>query len=111
MPLPLANLGPLCEHHAAFPERVNTEFVQVYSPSHVRMLVWERGAGATMACGTGACAVVVAGCLTGRCQRQCRVSLPGGDLLIDWQESDNVVYMTGPAEPIFQGTISMPFRK
>lgn len=100
-------LGPLCERHDMFPERVNTEFVQVYSRDHARMVVWERGAGPTMACGTGACAVVVAGVLNGKLNRHCTVTLPGGDLCIDWRESDDIVYMTGPARRVFEGVISI----
>jgi diaminopimelate epimerase len=69
------------------------------------MQVWERGAGPTLACGTGACAVVVAGVLTGRLERHCVVTLPGGDLSIHWKEEDNSIYMTGPAQAVFEGTI------
>ena len=79
--------------------------MQVLSRSHLRMKVWERGAGPTLACGTGACATVVAGVLTGRSDRDCTVSLPGGDLQIFWDEKDNKIYMTGPAEVVFKGTI------
>ena len=79
--------------------------LQVLSRSHLRMKVWERGAGPTLACGTGACATVVAGVLTGRSDRDCTVSLPGGDLQIFWDEKDNKIYMTGPAEVVFKGTI------
>lgn len=100
--LPLEKIGPLFEHHEVFPARTNTEFIQVLSPSHVRMRVWERGAGATLACGTGACAAVVAGVLEGRTAKECVVDLPGGPLEIEWREN-NHVYMTGPAEAVFQG--------
>ena len=100
-------IGPVMETHPAFPERVNTEFVQVINRNHVKVKVWERGAGPTLACGTGACAVAIAGVLTGRTDRHCRVTLPGGDLIIDWKEHDNHVYMTGPAEPVFQGSIEL----
>ena len=79
--------------------------LQVLSRTHLRMKVWERGAGPTLACGTGACATVVAGVLTGRSERSCTVSLPGGDLHILWNEEDGKIYMTGPAEPVFRGTI------
>ncbi|KAK6942917.1 Diaminopimelate epimerase, DapF [Dillenia turbinata] len=100
--LNLAEIGPKFEHHSMFPARTNTEFAQVFSPSHVKMRVWERGAGletgATLACGTGACAVVVAAVLEGRAARKCTVDLPGGPLDIEWREKDNHVYMTGPAE-------------
>ncbi|KAD5961760.1 hypothetical protein E3N88_13233 [Mikania micrantha] len=96
--LNLAEIGPKFEHHKLFPARTNTEFVQVFSRSHLKMRVWERGAGATLACGTGACAVVVAAILEGRSERNCTVDLPGGPLEIEWREDDNHVYMTGPAE-------------
>lgn len=85
--------------------QVNAEFVKVLSRTHLRMNVWERGAGPTLACGTGACATVVAGVLTGRSERQCKVTLPGGDLDILWSEEDNKIYMTGPAEISFKGVI------
>ena len=75
------------------------------SPTHARVQVWERGAGPTLACGTGACAVVVAGVLTGRLQRTSVVTLPGGDLQIRWEESYNRVYMTGPAEAVYEGSL------
>jgi diaminopimelate epimerase len=96
--------GPDFESNRVFPGRTNTEFVEVMSRSHVRMTVWERGAGATLACGTGACAIAVAGVLEGRTDRQCRIDLPGGPLVTEWRESDNRVYMTGPAERVFAGT-------
>eukprot|EP00981_Chlorochromonas_danica_P002535 scaffold487_cov178-Ochromonas_danica.AAC.23 len=105
---PFAAVGPVLEKHPVFPQRVNTEFVQVINKDHVLMKVWERGAGPTLACGTGACATVVAGVLTGRTNRRCKVTLPGGDLNIFWNESDNHIYMTGPAEPVFRGTIDIP---
>lgn len=100
--LPLEKIGPLFEQHEVFPARTNTEFIEVLSPSHVRMRVWERGAGATLACGTGACAVVVAGVLEGRIEKKCTVDLPGGPLEIEWREN-NHIYMTGPAELVFEG--------
>ncbi len=80
---------------------------QVIDRSHVCMKVWERGAGPTLACGTGACAVVVAGVLTGRTERQCRVTLPGGDLFIHWSARDNKVYMKGPAAAVCSGEIEL----
>ena len=92
---------------AAFPEKVNAEFVDVVDAAHVNMVVWERGCGVTLACGTGACAVAVAGVLTGRTERTCEVMLPGGPLSIEWRESDNHVYMTGPAEFVFRGTAEL----
>jgi len=102
---PFPTVGPLVEKHVMFPERVNAEFVEVLSPSHVSMKVWERGAGPTLACGTGACAVVVAGVLTKRTERNCKVTLPGGDLQIEWKEEDNKLYMTGPADAVFRGSL------
>ncbi|KAL6622450.1 hypothetical protein ACP70R_032329 [Stipagrostis hirtigluma subsp. patula] len=103
--LKLNEIGPKFEHHEMFPARTNTEFVQVLSRSHLKMRVWERGAGETLACGTGACAVVVAAVLEGRAERKCIVDLPGGPLEIEWREEDNHVYMTGPAEAVFYGSI------
>lgn len=105
--LDLAQIGPKFEHHEMFPARTNTEFVQVLSRSHLKMRVWERGAGATLACGTGACALVVAAVLEGRADRICTVDLPGGPLEIEWSERDNHVYMTGPAEVAFYGVVSL----
>lgn len=101
--LKLEEIGPKFEHHEMFPARINTEFVQVISRSHLKMRVWERGAGATLACGTGACAVVVAAVLEGRAERTCVVDLPGGPLEIEWREEDNHLYMTGPAIKTFTG--------
>lgn len=97
------HLGPIIEHHPAFPRRINVHWVGVISPTEVRMRTWERGSGITMACGTGACAVCVAGVLTGRTQRKLLAHLPGGDLQLEWRESDNCVYMTGPATEVFSG--------
>ncbi|XP_043695197.1 diaminopimelate epimerase, chloroplastic-like isoform X1 [Telopea speciosissima] len=105
--LNLAEIGPKFEHHGMFPARTNTEFVQVFSRSHLKMRVWERGAGATLACGTGACAVVVAAVLEGRSERSCTVDLPGGPLEIQWSKEDNHVYMTGPAEVVFYGSVPL----
>ncbi|MEW6573080.1 MAG: diaminopimelate epimerase [Bacillota bacterium] len=98
--LPVA--GPVIENHPAFPRRTNVEFVQVLSPQDVSVRVWERGAGETLACGTGACAAAVAGVLNGLTGRRVLVRLPGGELLISWSEDDNV-YMTGPAVEVFTG--------
>ena len=95
-------LGPKIETHPAFPNRVNAEFVQVLAPDEVRMRVWERGTGETLACGTGACAVAVAGVLTGRTRRHVVAHLPGGDLELEWAEGGSV-FMTGPAEEVFTG--------
>uniref|UniRef100_A0A0E0JBB8 diaminopimelate epimerase n=1 Tax=Oryza nivara TaxID=4536 RepID=A0A0E0JBB8_ORYNI len=102
--LKLSDIGPKFEHHEMFPARTNTEFVEVLSRSHLKMRVWERGAGATLACGTGACAVVVAAVLEGRAEQKCVVDLPGGPLEIEWREDDNHIYMTGPAEAVFYGS-------
>lgn len=101
--LNLEGLGPRFEHNPFFPKRVNTEFVQLLSPGEVKMRVWERGAGETWACGTGACAVAVAGALTGRTERKLTLHLLGGDLKIEWR-ANNRVSMTGAAEEVFQGT-------
>lgn len=94
--------GRVLEHSPLFPRRVNVHFVQVLSRTHLRQRTWERGAGATLACGTGACAVAVAGFLNGLSERQVTVSLPGGDLQIEY-DSDGRVFMTGPAETVFVG--------
>ncbi|CAG7902718.1 unnamed protein product [Brassica rapa] len=102
--LNLQEIGPKFEHHEMFPARTNTEFVEVLSRSHLKMRVWERGAGATLACGTGACALVVAAVLEGRANRKCTVDLPGGPLEIEWRQEDNHIYMTGPAEAVFYGS-------
>lgn len=101
--IPLESIGPQFEHHPAFPKRTNTEFIQVVRPDYLKMRVWERGAGITMACGTGACASVVAGVLTGKSDRKATVELPGGCLEIEWSEQEQRVYMTGPAEQVFLG--------
>jgi diaminopimelate epimerase len=95
-------VGPLIENDPHFPQRVNAEFIEVISPSEVRMRVWERGSGETLACGTGAAAVCVAGVLTGRTQRRITVHLTGGDLELEWAE-DGHVYKTGPAVEVFSG--------
>ncbi|MDJ0704322.1 MAG: diaminopimelate epimerase [Leptolyngbyaceae cyanobacterium MO_188.B28] len=104
--IPLETLGPHFEHHSAFPLRINTEFIQVIRPDYLKMRVWERGAGVTLACGTGACASLVAAVLTGQSDRQAVVELPGGGLKIEWSEADNRVYMTGPAEKVFEGQLT-----
>jgi len=96
-------IGPKVEKHPAFPRRTNVEFIEVYRPEEARMRVWERGSGETLACGTGACASVVAGVLTGRFARRVTMHLLGGDLQIDWNETHNHVYMTGPAVEVFTG--------
>lgn len=102
----LAEVGVLFEHHQAFPKRTNTEFVEVVSRNYLKMRVWERGAGITLACGTGACATVVAGVLNNLCDRRCTVNLPGGDLLIEWVADSDRLLMTGPAQLVFAGAYS-----
>ncbi|MDR0339526.1 MAG: diaminopimelate epimerase [Desulfovibrio sp.] len=104
--LDIARIGPLFEHHALFPRRVNTEFIQVKSRGRVRMRVWERGAGETLACGTGACAVLVACVLNNWTDRRAIIELRGGELEIEWTE-DNIVHMSGPAAYVFSGSYSV----
>jgi diaminopimelate epimerase len=99
----LENIGPQFEHHSVFPQRTNTEFIQVVNRNYLKMRVWERGAGITLACGTGACASLVAGVLTLKCDRIATIELPGGPLEIEWSEADDRIYMTGPAERVFTG--------
>jgi diaminopimelate epimerase len=96
-------LGPKIERSSAFPARVNVEFIEVVSSREVRQRTWERGSGETLACGTGASAVCVAGALTGRTERRIINHLLGGDLELEWREADNCVYMTGPATEVFTG--------
>ncbi|HBC40729.1 MAG TPA: diaminopimelate epimerase [Pseudanabaena sp.] len=103
--IPLAEIGILFEHHPVFPKRTNTEFVEVVNRGYVKMRVWERGAGATLACGTGACATVVAGVLNDLCDRICTVNLPGGDLKITWSAESDRILMTGPAQLVFTGLV------
>ena len=100
--------GPTIETDPHFPQRINAEFVEVVSPAEVRMRVWERGSGETLACGTGATAVCVAGVLTGRMGRKVLVHLLGGDLELDWDSQNNHVYMTGPAVEVFSGEWPWP---
>lgn len=101
--IPLETVGPVLENHAWFPRRINVHFVHAHSSNEVTMRTWERGSGITLACGTGACAVCVAGVLSGRTGRKIIAHLPGGDLELEWNESDNHVYMTGPAVEVFSG--------
>lgn len=101
----LQTWGPLLEKHPYFPKKVNVEFATVTSRKHVHMRVWERGAGPTLACGTGACATLVASVLNGLTEREAVISLKGGDLQIEWHEEDGHIYMTGPAEAVYQGTL------
>ena len=97
----LPRVGPIIEHHKAFPRRINAHWAQVHSRREITMRTWERGSGITLACGTGACAVLVTAVLTGRADRKALLHLPGGDLTIEWREADNNVYMTGPATEVF----------
>ena len=104
---PVERYGALIENHPAFPRRTNVEFAQVESPHRLSMRVWERGAGITLACGTGACATLVAAVLNGLTERTAVVQLPGGALEITWNETDNHVYMTGPAVEAFTGVVTV----
>jgi diaminopimelate epimerase len=105
--VPLDVVGPFAERHPWFPERMNVHFVQVLGPGEVRMRTWERGSGATQACGTGASAVCVAGVLTGRTQSPLLAHLPGGDLVLEWSGGEASVRMTGPAVEVFQGALDL----
>ena len=100
---PLETEGPLIETHPLFKNRTNVEFVSIISPSEVNMRVWERGTGETLACGSGACAVAAALIKDGQTERKLKVNLKGGTLLIEWREQDNSIYMTGPAEFVYDG--------
>ncbi len=102
----LARLGPELEHHPIFPERANISVAQVVSPDHIVLKVWERGVGLTRACGTGACAAAVCAARLGLTGRRVTVTLPGGDLVIDWRGSDDHVLMTGPAAVEFDGRLT-----
>ena len=104
----LAKVGPGLEFHSRFPQRCNIEFAQVIGPNEIRMRVWERGSGITMACGTGACATLVAAALTGRTSRDATIKMDGGSLHIEWRESDNHIYMRGTATTVFEGDIELP---
>ncbi len=103
--LNLPNIGPKIENATIFPRRTNTEFIEVVDKSHIKMRVWERGSGETLACGTGACASVVAGVLNGLTERKTKVELLGGELEIEWNANDNHVYLTGSATTVFEGEI------
>lgn len=104
---PVSDVGPLIEHHPLFPERVNVEFATVQSRGRIRMRVWERGAGITQACGTGACATAVAAARRGLADRKVDVVLDGGTLTIEWRESDGHILMTGPATLAYRGEIDI----
>ena len=104
----IARYGSEMEHDAAFPQRCNIEFAQVMPDGTIRTRVWDRGSGITMACGTGACATAVAAQITGRAQNKSTIKMDGGTLLIEWNADDGHVYMTGPAEFVFDGEIALP---
>jgi diaminopimelate epimerase len=101
--IPLTTLGPVMEKHSFFTNKTNVEFVEVMARNEIAMRVWERGASETLACGTGACATLVSAVLNGKTDRDAIVHLAGGDLHIRWNEEDNHVYMTGPANNVFVG--------
>ena len=101
--LDLEQLGPCFEHHAAFPQGVNTEFVRCVAPDRLVMRVWERGSGETLACGTGACAALAAAVVQGKCGRRTAVELPGGVLELEWPDDETEMIMTGPANTVFEG--------
>ena len=105
--IPLETIGSQIECHSAFPKKINVEFIQVVRSDYLKMRVWERAAGVTLACGTGACASLVAAVLTDRSDRRATVELPGGCLLIEWSAADNHLYMTGPAERVFAGLANL----
>ncbi len=105
--VPLIHYGPIIENYRFFPNRTNVEFIQILNRKNIRMRVWERGAGETMACGTGASASGVASALLGLTERKVTVHLPGGKLLIEWSKKNNHVYMTGPAVKVFEGIIEL----
>lgn len=105
--LPLEKIGPSFENHERFPNRVNTEFIRVIDDKTVEMRVWERGSGETLACGTGACATAVACALNGLTGNEVLVKLLGGDLFIEWDREENIVYMTGPATTVFEGEVEI----
>ena len=104
---PLEKIGPKFESNPIFPRRVNAEFVQVVSRNYLKMRVWERGSGETLACGTGTCATVVASILNGITEDEVTVKLLGGELIIKWDRASNLVYMTGPAKVVFDGVIEI----
>lgn len=105
--LEIEKLGPQFENHKLFPKRINTEFAQIVDKSTIKMRVWERGAGETLACGTGACATLVAAALSGLTGDEADLILLGGTLHIKWDRTENNIYMTGPAEFVFDGTVTL----
>ncbi len=104
---PVESLGPELESHPRFPQRVNVGFMQIESPQQIRLRVYERGAGETLACGTGACAAVAVGIIQGKLQESVKVGLPGGELVIRWPDKNGPLYMTGPATPVFEGKLTL----
>ena len=104
---PIATLGPLMECHPRFPQRVNVGFMEICSRSRIRLRVFERGTGETLACGSGACAAVVAGRIRGLLEPQVQTGLPGGDLMVQWQGEDEPVWMKGPAVSVYEGKIEI----
>ena len=107
--LDLEKIGPSFERHERFPKRINTEFVNVLDDSHVRMRVWERGSGETLACGTGACAVAAAAVSNHLTKPSVDVELLGGHLMITWDQEKNLIWMKGPAVTVFEGEIELPW--
>ena len=105
---PLNHFGPILEHHDVFPQRCNIEFAQILSDGTIRMRVWERGSGITLACGTGACATALAAKLTGRRPSESNIQMDGGTLNIKWDEATNHILMTGPAAISFEGEVALP---
>ena len=104
---PVEYWGKKIENHELFPKKTNVEFIEVLDKDTLKMRVWERGTGETLACGTGACASLVASVLNGRCNNRATLKLLGGDLIIEWDKSNNHIYMTGPATFVFDGTINI----
>jgi diaminopimelate epimerase len=102
---PVREVGPMIEHHHLFPERANVGFAQIKADDRIRLRVWERGAGETLACGTGACAALVAAARRGLTGRKATIEMNGGELIVEWREADNHVLMTGPVEVEFTGTL------
>lgn len=105
--LEIEQIGPFFEKHERFPKRTNTEFVQLVDKNHVKMRVWERGTGETLACGTGCCATAAACVLNGFTENKVTVELPGGELFIEWNREENLIFMTGPAETVFEGEVEI----
>lgn len=105
--LDIPTLGPALERHPIFPDRANIGFAQVLSPDHIRLVMWERGAGMTLACGSGACATIVSAARRGLTGRRATITMPGGDLVLEWREADGHVLMTGPVATAFTGAIDL----